>query len=350
MNDPILDSLIFLLRYRRAPIDATASFRGMKHNSDILPQLQTQLERVLDAHGRFREVIYDTQGIRDDGVDLAVRIPMADSDAIPKLIGFQVKSFDDLNKPGHMEKLKAQHSDATRKVQGLDYYIIMLCTDMKRDRDRVRSVMQEFRSTPSTEVIEPQFAYSFLSHPETRIDAIVKRLVESSDLVFRDALGEISAFDGPSARALQIYLIVEYVLKGQSEFSEDTLLGDEILERMYSELREKYAELLAEYAAKEDAKAKDEDESEDYFDEGGSGDEDDDEEPEPILEFQDQLAADLDQIETGGVSRDSDSGTFHLQVDQLRASISVVADALARFEYSRTELMNYAFDVFGIRD
>ena len=49
-------------------------------------------------------------------------------------------------------------------------------------------------------------------------------------------------------------------------------------------------------------------------------------------------------------SRDPDSGTFHLEVNQLRASIAVVADAIARFQYSRSELMNYAFDVFGVRD
>jgi hypothetical protein len=80
MTDPILETLIFLLRYRRAPVDATAAFKLMKHNSDILPKLQTQLESMLNAHGRFREVIYDTQGIRDDGVDLAIRIPQTDSD------------------------------------------------------------------------------------------------------------------------------------------------------------------------------------------------------------------------------------------------------------------------------
>ena len=33
----------------------------MKHNAGILPKLQTQLELVLNAHGRFHEVIYDTQ-------------------------------------------------------------------------------------------------------------------------------------------------------------------------------------------------------------------------------------------------------------------------------------------------
>jgi hypothetical protein len=113
MTDSILDTIV-LARYRRAPVDATAAFQRMKHNSTILPKLQTQLESILNAHGRFRDVIYDTQGIHDDGVDAVVRIPPTESDGTPKLIGFQVKSYDDMIKPGYLKDLKAQHSDATR--------------------------------------------------------------------------------------------------------------------------------------------------------------------------------------------------------------------------------------------
>jgi hypothetical protein len=53
---------------------------------------------------------------------------------------------------------------------------------------------------------------------------------------------------------------------------------------------------------------------------------------------------------TGVVRQDSSSGTFHLQGDQLRASSAVISDAIARFQYTRQDLMNYAFDVMGIRD
>src|SRR5216684_2372818 len=52
------------------PRRAAASFQRMKHDSSLLPKLQAQLEAFLAAHEKFREVIYDTQGIRDDGTDM----------------------------------------------------------------------------------------------------------------------------------------------------------------------------------------------------------------------------------------------------------------------------------------
>ena len=52
------------------------------------------------------------------------------SDRTPQLIGFQVKSFNDMKNAGYLRDLKAQHSDAIRKVQGLVHYFIMLCTDI----------------------------------------------------------------------------------------------------------------------------------------------------------------------------------------------------------------------------
>ena len=369
MTDPILDTLIFLMKDRRAPVQSTAAFRRMKHNSDLLPKLQTQLEVLLKAHGRFREVIYDTQGIHDDGVDALIRIPSTTPDTIPRIIGFQVKSFDDMNKPGYLKDLKAQHSDAIRKVQGLDYYVIMLFTDMNKHRDRVRNVMTEFRSTPDTEVVEPQFAYPFLHQPETRIDAIATRMVESSDLVFREALSEMNSYEGPSARALVVYLTVESVVKSQFEFYQNNLAADPVLQQIYSELRVRQAEVLAEYVAKRnlevenridrdadeedfdeaesDAYEDEEDEFDDYEDEEDDSEED---EPAELLDFQDQLAADLDSIETIAGRQDSSSGAFHFQVDQLRALSAVVSDAMVRFQYSRSDLMNYALDVMGIHD
>jgi hypothetical protein len=232
----------------------------------------------------------------------------------------------------------------------------MLCTDIKRHRNQVRSVTTEFRSTANVEIIEPQFAYTFLHHPETRIDAIVKRMVESSDIVLKDALIEIAAFDSPSARALVVYLTVQSVLHSQFEFYQDQLLSELTLEGIYSELRERQAEQLAEYEEKkalavedqveEDEAAEDVDD-EDFDEDDSAGEE---EGPVQILDFQDQLAADLDSIETGVVRQDSNSGAFHLHGDQLRASSAVISDAIARFQYSRPDLMNYAFDVMGIRD
>lgn len=357
MNDPIFDSMLFLANYRRAPLEATAAFRKMKHNAGILPTLQTQLELVLNAHGRFREVIYDTQGIRDDGVDALVRIPSSDPDSTPLLIGFQVKSFDDMKNVGYLKELKAQHSDAFRKVQGLVHYFIMLCTDIAKHRERVRSVESEFRSAPNVTIIEPQFAYSLLHHPETRIDAVVKRMVESKDLVFREAFNEVAAFDSPTVRALVVYLAVESVLKRQVEFHQSELLGDRVLEDIYTELRNKQEDQLVEYRFNQqkqmDVDLTEEDEVQEEGDEEDREEdfyEDEPEEPNQIFEFHDQIAADLDSVDTGFVQIDSHRLTLQIEPSYLRALTAVITDAVARFKYDRKELMDFTFDVMSVRE
>jgi hypothetical protein len=298
------------------------------------------LETLLAAHGKFREVIYDTQGIRDDGSDVVLRIPPVGGETTPRLICFQAKSFDDLTKNSYMQELKAQRDDTFRKVQGLDYYFLVLCTDMKAHQARVRNVMAEFKSAMLTEVIEPAYAYTFLNYPATRIDAFVKRTVEAEDLVFKDALSELGNY-GPSAQALAIYIAVKSILTGESVFEQDELLDSAALRSIYGELRQKQA-LLLEAAAQND-RSSDDDEDDDWAEQW-------EEEPIQISEFQEQLATDLDIIESGVATQITGTQSIRFLAGQMRALSAIIADALARYEYQPDQLMNYMFDVMGIRD
>ena len=183
-------------------------------------------------------------------------------------------------------------------------------------------------------------------------------MIESKDLVFRDAFNEVAAFDSPTARALVVYLVVESVLKRQVEFHQSQLLADRVLEDIYTELREKQEKLLTEYRltqqqedlhvdiiGEEVQEETDEEDWEHDFDE-----DEEKEEPEKILESQDQLAADLDSVDTGFVQLDSRSSTLQIDPSYLRAMTAVITDAVARFKYDRRELMNFAFDVMSVRD
>lgn len=365
MADLLLDSLVQLLRYQRAPEAATGQFRNLKHNAHILPALQIQLEAVSKAHGKFREVIYDIQGIRDDGADIIVRIPATEGEENDRLLGFQAKSFGDMSKPTHMQDLKAQRDDAFRKIIGLEYYFIFLCTDMAKHKDRVRSVMAEFKSADRTEVIEPAFAFTFLHHPITRIDAFVKRSLEAGDMVFRDALEEVRGFAGPSSQALVILLAVNSILSGKSLFHIEELLGEKALRDIYDELREKQKATLALDAEELEALDFDSDEENDPdgenepdrdFEEGEMSEEDSDdwedsEEPQmPIAEFQDQLTIDLELIDSLATSEPKGSEGIQFLGTELRALTAVITDAIARYGYNKSELVNYMYDVMGIRD
>ena len=182
MLENIAEAISRLIRYQRAPDSATTAFRTMKHNSHLLPKLQQQLETLFEAHRKFEPVVYDTQGIHDDGSDIVVRY--APPDAVLSLIGFQVKSFDDLAKKTYLQELKAQRDDTFRKVSGLQKYYIVVCTDTGTHRDKVRSIAAEFRSAHLTELVEPAYAFTFLHHRKTRVEALVKRLHEADAIVF----------------------------------------------------------------------------------------------------------------------------------------------------------------------
>jgi hypothetical protein len=325
MSETIEDSVRRLLRYQRAPDKATKTLRHWKHNADILPKLQAQLEMLLAAYGKFEPVVYDTQGIRDDGSDIVLRCRQTKEDKAPELICFQVKSFDDLAKKTYMQELKAQHDDSFRKVTGMTYYFLMLCTDAKVHRDRVRAIAAEFRSADRTEVIEPAFAYAFLLHPKARIEALVTRVMEAGDYVFRSALESLDGLMSPSARALAVFVAVKWVLTGESLFRIEDLLGDPALRRVYGELQEQHNAVLVNMRDPED-------------------------EPYHLFDFEQQLAEDLGILENDILGRAANLYDVRLEPDRLRSLVAVTSDALVRYEHGDGQLLEYMFNLMGVRD
>lgn len=348
MRESVHDSVTRLLRYQRAPARATRVLRTWKHNADLLPRLQAQLEMLLEAYGRFEPIVYDTQGIRDDGTDLVLRYRPEMSDRDAELIGFQVKSFDDLSKKHYMQELKAQRDDSFRKVVGLRHYFLVLCTDVEAHKDRVRSIMAEFRSAERTEVIDPAFAYTFLHHPRTRVEALVKRVMEAEDYVFRLALESVE-LPSPSARALAVFLVVRFVLTGSRTFTVEQLMREPGLRVVYDDLRTQQA-LLLEHAGQVPSRP---------GAGGGVLGEDDedagvweelDEEPIPIADYETQLAEDLETLDASVVELSATTDAGSLRPEQIRALIAVVADAVARYEYDEDHLASYMFSLLGVRD
>jgi hypothetical protein len=337
-----------LLKRQRSPIAATRQFRDWKHDRHILPRLQEQLDTVLVALRKFEPVVYNTQGILDDGTDIAVRYRTSDEgDEERELIGFQAKSYGDLSKPDYMEKLKAQAFDSINKVHGLSYYYILLCTDAEEHANKIQNINATFRSTEKTKIIEPRLAYTFLKSPPTTAEAFVKRTMQAEDIVYRKALDSLGQ-SSQSAQALAIFLAIKAVLTGQKEFSHTEIVSDGALRRVYDELREKQALLLesaqddeASGLVEEDAETEDEDDP--YFYE-------DEEEVPRVAEFEPQITEDLETLEGDLIDRDTGSGTFALKTDQLIALSAVISDALARYDYSESELRAYMLSIIGILD
>lgn len=326
MTETIGDAITRLIRYQRVRDSATSYFQSVKHNLDILPGLQRQLETVLTAYGKFQPIVYDTQGIRDDGSDIVLRYHASNTQAAPTLLGFQVKSFDDLGKKTYLQELKAQRDDSFRKVVGLEQYYILLCTDAAVHREKIRSIAAEFRSATATVVVEPPYALTFLRHPRTRVEALVKRLHETDDIVFRTAMDSLE-FSTPSAKALAIYLVIKSLTSGESEFAIRSLSETVVLRGIYEELREQQAQ---------ESKG-------DNYDEY-------DEDLVQLGEFDDQLAADLSDLETDVVDFQASGETVVVRRERVISLTAVAADALARYEYNDAELISYMYSLMGVRD
>jgi hypothetical protein len=49
LRESIQDTITRLIRFQRAPQAAAIAFRKLKHDRDLLPRLQGQIETILDA-------------------------------------------------------------------------------------------------------------------------------------------------------------------------------------------------------------------------------------------------------------------------------------------------------------
>jgi hypothetical protein len=344
MRESIQDIITRLLRYQRVPGEVTEEFRRWTHNKDILPRLQQQIEMILSAYGKFQPVVYDTQGINDDGSDLILRHREVTT-SNGELIAFQVKSYADLRKRRYMQELKAQHDDTFRKVIGLQYYFLVLCTDESEHKEKIRNIAAEFRSADRTEIIEPEFAYTFLHHPQSRVDAIIKRTLEAEDIVLKKALETIE-FPSPSARALATFIAVQFAAEGRNSFDQSILITHELLRPVYDELRERQRKSLeAFYAARPERRLPKRRRASmrRTLDE-------EDEAPRQIRDFEEQVAQDLAVLEDVLIDLDTTSGTVNVRADVMLPLTSVIVDALVRYDYDAVTVLPYMFNLVGVLD
>lgn len=351
MHETIQDTITRLIRFQRAPQAGAIAFRKLKHDRDLLPRLQGQIETILDAYGKFQPIVYDTQGIRDDGSDVVLRVNGNDAAGM-ELLGFQVKSFDDLEKEGYLQNLKAQALESLNNIKGLCKYFIVLCTDPKAHKKTIRLVESEFKTTKGTEVIEPEFAYTFLFMPKTRVEAIVKRTMEADDYVFKEALTSLD-FETPTGNALAVFLSVYFVTAGISQITYAELIEDKALRSIYEELREKQAELIAHTLRETDEEIEGHEDSEEHAQDEDEEDEEDDYEDEPpvqLEEFGPQLVSDIALLEDSILESDGSSESYQILTDQMRPLCAVALDALVRYEYNKEQLLAYMFSAMGVRD
>jgi hypothetical protein len=204
-------------------------------------------------------------------------------------------------------------------------------------------------------VVEPAFAYTFLFMPKTRIEAIVKRTLEANDYVFQRALNSLDDFETPSAKALAVFLSVQFAISGNSHITFAELTEQKALRNIYEELREKQAELIASTLRETDEELEgDEGEHSGEYGPGEAEDaEEDDYDDEEMVELEDfepQLVSDIELLENDILEREVSSESYRILTDQLRPLNAVAFDALVRYEYNEDQLYAYLFSAMGVRD
>jgi hypothetical protein len=325
MNDSVPEIVDRMMRLGRTPSKNTERFKLLKHDKDLLPQFQRQLERVLESYGKLSPLTYDTQGIRDQGVDIAIR-RHDENEEFHSLIGFQIKGTDDLLQDDYMQKLKAQHDESSR-IKGLQQYYIVTCVHEAGHKKRLRSIAGEFKNAQHTRVIEPTFADYFLLLTQERIDAYIRRTLAGGDIVLKKAL-EAVGFASRMTGALLVYLTVRFYVESAGPVDIVTVMGSGTLRALHEKLLSK-AE--AEY---NDSEAEDVIEFDEFS--------------EVQSDFETQIYRDLEILGDGPIAVDGDSIT--VRFEQVTPLVALATDALVRYEYPPQSVTPYLLDLLSLSE
>ena len=215
-----------LLRYRRSAAAATSWFKDKKHDRDLCPLLEDRLEELLDYYAKYQTIWNKIQGPRDAGSDLILRYNLAvDGTGEEKVVGFQVKSYGDLENKGYLKDLKAQYFDAVhRHGENLERYFVLVCTDEFRHTMKLANVGADM-SKGKVRVIEPRFAYTFFNLSSEIFSATVDRFLRDEDYVHKEATNEILDYTIPQL-SLIVRALVAQLDQGRNDFIPEKLAAE----------------------------------------------------------------------------------------------------------------------------
>ena len=323
MDESVTEILDRFLRFRRSSANSTRRFDQMKHDKHLLPQFQKQIERVLDSYGKLSPITYDTQGVRDQGIDIAVRLHDA-TGQFQSLVGFQIKAADDLLKEDWLKTLKAQHYEASQ-IKGLEQYYIVVCVHEAAHKKRLRTLAGDFKTAARTKIIDPTFATTFLQLSQEKIDAYTRRTLAGGDVIVKKAI-ETATFPSATTGAVLVYLTVRFYLDSAQFVDRQELLGSDYLRNLHAIVLKREEE---EY---EEQEAEDVLEFHEFS--------------EVSRDFEDQLHHDVDLLSDGPIDVDGDRIT--VRFEQVMPLIALATDAVVRYEYSTSSVTAYLCDLLDL--
>jgi len=235
MDDYLKRMIYELVFYRRTNLADTEWFKDKGHNSLLVPQLDLRIGNILDSFEKYRRISYDTQGVCDHGIDVLLRYGSEDAkQGQMQYIGFQVKSYTDLEERNWLTKLKAQILDAKNHIHMEDLFVL-LCTDARDHLDKIRFAQAELSKDPTAHVVRPEYCRTFYRLTAQRIGAFIKIHLSEDDVVFRLTRSAFSDLT-PHQAAIVIELAVGRFLEGVTTWNIQDLRRQPFLTSIYAQL------------------------------------------------------------------------------------------------------------------
>jgi hypothetical protein len=181
-----------LLRYKRSKLAETTWFEDKKHDRFLCVKTEDRLNEILDFFLKYQSITHMIQGLRDQGTDVVLQYSTKADSSDQKKISIQIKSYDDIEKGGHLKDLKAGFFDAKSKYgDSLERYYIILCTNQEKHNTQVKNIIIDFSNEELVRVIEPRDALFFFRMKEEIVSATVDHYLMDDDFVRKQAKKEV---------------------------------------------------------------------------------------------------------------------------------------------------------------
>jgi len=287
--------------------------------------LQDKLESVFGAFEKYRRIVYDIQGPRDQGSDVIFRQIIDDK---TYFICFQIKSEDDIRDKTWLKTIKAQWVDSRNSYQNLLDYYILLCCDSRDSvtKNKIRLLESEFSRTKPIHIIEPEYVLSFLRLSLMQTDAIIKAKLGSEDIVYRNGLSFVTDFT-PTEDAILYHMIYQKIYEGLDSIDEIAILDSEFIRYVYANTP---------------------DFDRDWFFEDEESTNDDFHQDYTIrkLGTRDRLSLDLEELKDIYIRMSKSHGCY-VNLLEVQPLVVLMMDGNERYGYTSDDLLFYMMDLFG---
>jgi hypothetical protein len=198
-------------RYRTARPADTRTFRDLRHDANLVPQVTQQLRFLMEGFHRDTNVTYDIQGMSDEGSDVLLCLQSA-RDA--RFIGIQIKSHKELRLKGIVSELREQLSRSEDRYDPMLRWYIFLGADISDKMDRVtsrrvRDIQSAFVKKSKVTIVDPVYAVTFLRLSKAQMDSLTTLTLRTGDPLVEDAAADLRRH--PVEAALLLRLVTNAV-------------------------------------------------------------------------------------------------------------------------------------------